>query len=43
MAGLQSFLKAMIWGHTVGDALGVTVEFESRETLANNPVADMVT
>lgn len=32
---------AMIYGHAIGDALGVPVEFETREELAANPVTDM--
>ena len=34
-------IRAMIFGHAIGDALGVPVEFESREALAANPVTDM--
>ena len=34
-------VRAMIWGHAVGDALGVPVEFETREELGKNPVAEM--
>lgn len=30
-----------IFGVAVGDALGVPVEFESRETLREHPVVDM--
>jgi len=33
--------KAMIYGHAIGDALGVPVEFEKRETLTANPVQEM--
>ncbi|MBR2215862.1 MAG: ADP-ribosylglycohydrolase family protein [Selenomonadaceae bacterium] len=34
-------VRAMIIGSAVGDALGVPVEFMSRESLAANPVKDM--
>ena len=34
-------IKAMIVGHAIGDALGVPVEFMSREEIAHNPVAEM--
>lgn len=34
-------IKDGICGFIVGDALGVPVEFKSRETLENNPVVDM--
>ncbi len=34
-------IKACILGHAVGDALGVPVEFVSREELDQNPVTDM--
>lgn len=34
-------VKSMILGHAVGDALGVPVEFETREQLAANPVTGM--
>lgn len=33
--------KDLLLGVAVGDALGVPVEFESRETISQNPVADM--
>ena len=39
MADIYEAVRAMIWGHAVGDALGVPVEFESRESLAKKPVA----
>ena len=41
MVDMYKEVRAMIWGHAVGDALGVPVEFESRENLAQNPVAEM--
>lgn len=34
-------LKSMLLGFAVADALGVPVEFKSRERLKNNPVVDM--
>ena len=37
----QNAARDMIWGHAVADALGVPVEFETREQLANNPVTEM--
>ncbi len=40
MLSLDS-IRAMIFGHAIGDALGVPVEFEPRETLAANPVKDL--
>lgn len=33
--------KGVIFGHAVGDALGVPVEFQSREQLKKNPVTNM--
>ena len=41
----MSFLdkaKSVIVGHAVADALGVPVEFKSRENLEKNPVLDMM-
>lgn len=35
-------IKAVMFGHAVGDALGVPVEFCSRDYLCNNPVVDMI-
>ena len=34
-------VKAALFGVAVGDALGVPVEFKSRQTLAQNPITDM--
>ena len=34
-------IKAMIYGHAIGDALGVPVEFQTREQLLRNPVKGM--
>ena len=35
-------IKAVMLGHAVGDALGVPVEFCSREELDAQPVTDMI-
>ena len=35
-------IRAVMFGHAIGDALGVPVEFRSREYLDNNPVTDMI-
>ncbi|SEH61425.1 ADP-ribosylglycohydrolase [Paenimyroides aquimaris] len=35
-------IKSVLFGIAVGDALGVPVEFNSRETIAQNPVTDMI-
>ncbi|MCX7995503.1 MAG: ADP-ribosylglycohydrolase family protein [candidate division WOR-3 bacterium] len=35
-------IKSVLFGVAVGDALGVPVEFKSREELRNNPVTDMI-
>jgi ADP-ribosylglycohydrolase len=37
----RNYLKDILYGLCVGDALGVPVEFESREYLKNNPVTKM--
>lgn len=37
----RNFLKDILYGVCVGDALGVPVEFESREFLKKNPVVKM--
>jgi len=37
----DDLVKASIYGFIIGDALGVPVEFLSRETLKNNPIRDM--
>ena len=34
-------IKSVIIGHAIADALGVPVEFCSREELKQNPVTDM--
>lgn len=36
-----NIIKTVMLGHAVGDALGVPVEFMSREELVKNPVTDM--
>lgn len=38
---IQDKIKAVVIGHAVGDALGVPVEFVSREELDRSPVTDM--
>ena len=38
---IQKDWKAAVFGHAVGDALGVPVEFESREFLREHPVSKM--
>lgn len=35
-------IQSALFGVTVGDALGVPVEFNSRQTIAQNPVTDMI-
>ncbi len=42
MVDLELKVKAALFGVAVGDALGVPVEFKSRETLDLEPVKDMV-
>ena len=37
----RNYLKDILFGTCVGDALGVPVEFESRESLKQNPVLNM--
>jgi len=39
---INNKIKAVMIGHAVGDALGVPVEFCSREELTANPITDMV-
>ena len=41
MHDITSKIKAVMIGHAVGDALGVPVEFCSREELKRDPVTDM--
>ncbi len=35
-------IKSVLFGVAVGDALGVPVEFVSRQAIAENPVIDML-
>ncbi|KXK44107.1 MAG: ADP-ribosylation/Crystallin J1 [Bacteroidetes bacterium OLB11] len=35
-------IKSALFGVIVGDALGVPVEFKSRQTIAQNSVTDMI-
>ncbi len=42
MDDFLSKAKAVMIGHAVGDALGVPVEFSTREALDNSPVTDML-
>jgi len=39
---LRNPIRAALFGHAVGDALGVPVEFTPREELIQNPVTDML-
>jgi ADP-ribosylglycohydrolase len=39
---LTEKVKSVLFGVAVGDALGVTVEFKSRQTISKNPVTDMI-
>ena len=34
--------KDILFGVAVGDALGVPVEFKSRQTISTNPITDMI-
>lgn len=38
---IEKIVKSAVFGHAIGDALGVPVEFKSREILKQNPVTDM--
>lgn len=42
MKGKIDKVKSVLFGVAVGDALGVPVEFKSRETIVKNPVTDMI-
>ncbi len=35
-------IKSVLFGVAVADALGVPVEFKSRQTISRNPVTDMI-
>ncbi|NML21398.1 ADP-ribosylglycohydrolase family protein [Pseudoflavitalea sp. G-6-1-2] len=39
---LSGLVKSVLFGVAVGDALGVPVEFRSREGISQNPVSDMI-
>jgi len=39
---INKIIKSVLFGIAVGDALGVPVEFNSRQTVARNPVTDMI-
>lgn len=39
---MKDFIKAVVFGHAIGDALGVPVEFIPREKLDKTPVTDML-
>ena len=41
MKNLKNYIKSALFGVAIGDAIGVPVEFESRETISKNPVVDM--
>ena len=42
MDKLESKIKSVLFGVAIGDALGVPVEFESREKISQNPIVDMI-
>lgn len=39
---IKAKIKSALFGVAVGDALGVPVEFKSRETINKNPITDMI-
>ena len=39
---MRNICKDILFGIAVGDAIGVPVEFKSRQTIARNPVTDMI-
>lgn len=41
MNAINEKIKSVMIGHAIGDALGVPVEFASREEIAESPVTDM--
>ena len=41
MIALEKYIRSALFGVAIGDALGVPVEFESREKRDKNPVIDM--
>lgn len=42
MISNSQHLSAAVWGFVMGDALGVPVEFNHRDTLKDRPVTDMI-
>ena len=42
MENLNNNIKSALFGVAIGDALGVPVEFKSRETILQKPVTDMI-
>jgi ADP-ribosylglycohydrolase len=42
MAAKRNFYKDVLFGVAIGDALGVPVEFKSRESIAQRLVTDMI-
>lgn len=42
MKDLKENIKSVLFGVAIGDALGVPVEFKSREIISQNPVKDMI-
>ena len=42
MTNLHYQIKSALFGVAIGDALGVPVEFKSRENILQNPVTDMI-
>ena len=42
MKDLNTNIKSALFGVAIGDALGVPVEFKSRELISENPVEDMM-
>jgi ADP-ribosyl-[dinitrogen reductase] hydrolase len=38
----RDYFKDILFGVAVGDALGVPVEFKSRQQIAEKPVTDMI-
>ncbi|MBM4176754.1 MAG: ADP-ribosylglycohydrolase family protein [Ignavibacteria bacterium] len=42
MTDKNNSIKSALFGVAVGDALGVPVEFKSRDTIRKNPVTDMI-
>lgn len=42
MKNLNDHIKSALFGVAIGDALGVPVEFKSRETILEKPVTDMI-